>query len=264
MVQPLFNLKNVHFNYDGEALIEALDLEISPGVFYGILGPNGAGKSTLLNLLTGASQPASGKIQLEGKELNRYSKRELAQIFAVVPQDYGVNFPFNVLEMVMMGRKPHLKRFQSPGEEDLKKVHEAMIISETLGFADRLVTQLSGGEKQRVIFARALAQDPKVLFLDEATSNLDIKHKLSVLKTVRRLNREKGLSVIAVLHDLNIAGLYCDQVILMEKGKVLFCGPASEVLTSENIRRVFGVETEVSQDADSGKLHISLLDDLAG
>ncbi|MBM7868110.1 ATP-binding cassette domain-containing protein [Heliobacterium gestii] len=259
---PLLRVKEMAFAYRGGAsLMEKIDLSIDRGRFYGILGPNGAGKSTLMNLLTGALSPSRGEILYRSKSVGSYAKKELARRFAVVPQDYGVDFPFQVLEMVLMGRKPHLRRFQQPSETDMDIVYEAMRVSGTLAFSEKRMTELSGGEKQRVIFARALAQDPEVLFLDEATSNLDVKHKLALLGTVRKLNQEKGLTVIAVMHDFNLAGLYCDDLILLDKGTVFAVGPVSDVLTKENVFTVFGVDVDILTNRDNGKVQVLLKDE---
>ena len=217
----LFALHSVNFAFNGMEIFHNLDLSLAPGRFYGILGPNGCGKTTLLDLLCGLRQPAGGTIRLKDKILADWSRRELARVIALVPQDFMVRFSFTVREVVEMGRHAHISRFSSLGEKDLDIVEHVMTELDIDGLANRLVTAISGGEKQRVAVARALAQEPQVLLLDEATSNLDVFHSLSILQVIRsRINNHVG--VVAVFHDVNQAAMFCDEIVFLKQGKIVY------------------------------------------
>jgi iron complex transport system ATP-binding protein len=177
----------------------------------------------------------------------------------VVPQNSGVNFPFTALEIVLMGRGPSLRRFQSEGEKDLEIARKAMEITDVIDFANRPMTELSGGEKQRVIIARALAQQPKILLLDEPTLHLDVNHQVEILQLVRDLVKSQLLTAVIVSHDLNLAARYCDKLILLEKGQVIAAGQVQQVLTSENMARVFRIEAVIDYDARISAYTISIL-----
>ena len=253
----LWQVEQVGFKYGAVPVLQDLDLQLEKGCCYGVLGPNGSGKTTLLDLLCGLLVPESGAITLCGRPLVDWSHRQLARKVALVPQDFVVRFGFTVREVVEMGRHPHLGRFAGLSTRDHRLVD---LVLEELGigaFADRPVTRLSGGEKQRVAVARALAQDPEVLLLDEATSNLDIFHSLSILGTIRDRIREQGLTVVAALHDLNLATFFCDRLIFIKNGRMVCQGPINEVLRAEIIHEVYGVEAEVRQDAFSGCSQVS-------
>jgi len=253
----LWQLDQVGFGYGDRAVVRDLDLQLEKGKCYGILGPNGSGKTTLLDLLCGLLVPKAGKVELCGQPLSGWQPRPLARKVALVPQDFVVRFGFSVREVVEMGRHPHLGRFATLTAQDHALVDAVMEELGIAAFADRPVTRLSGGEKQRVAVARALAQDPEVLLLDEATSNLDIFHSLSILGTIRSRVREQGLTVIAALHDLNLAGFFCDQLIFLRQGRLLHQGTVDEVLQSEVIQEVYGVDARVRQDKFSGCRQVS-------
>lgn len=253
----LWQLQQVGFKYGAASVLQGLDLQLAKGRCYGVLGPNGSGKTTLLDLLCGLLVPESGRITFCDRPLAGWNHRQLARKVALVPQDFVVRFGFTVREVVEMGRHPHLGRFAGMTAGDHQLVDQVM---EELGisvFANRPVTRLSGGEKQRVAVARALVQDPEVLLLDEATSNLDIFHSLSILGTIRSRIREQGLTVVAALHDLNLATFFCDQLIFIKNGKMVCRGPIDEVLRAEIIHEVYGVEAEVRQDDFSGCRQVS-------
>ena len=257
MAEQGFVLDQVDFAYGAKKAVDGLSLAIPPGRFYGLVGPNGCGKSTLLDLLMGNRSPVSGKIEFAGKRLENYSRKALARHLALVPQDFTIHFAFTVLEVVLMGRHPYLPRFGAPGSEDYGIAQKAMNAIGIGDFADRYVTELSGGEKQRVVVARALAQETPVLMLDEATSNLDIGHTMEIFNVARQRVRERGETVIAVIHNLNLAAAYCDEMIFMKEGKIAASGPTKETLTPEVIRDVFGVESQISYDAFSDALQVS-------
>jgi iron complex transport system ATP-binding protein len=247
--------------YGKYTALQEVSLDIREGGFYGILGPNGSGKTTLINTLCGVLKPSSGSVAWNGSELSACRRGHIARSFAVVPQDYSINFPFTVLEVVMMGRKPHLGRLNRLTDQDLEIVYSCMEHCGLLQYAGKVVTSLSGGERQRVLLARALAQTPQVLFLDEATSNLDICHKLDLLKLIKRLNTEQGVTVIAVLHDLNFAGMFCEYLVYMDKGRVVCEGPADIVFNERVINEVFKVQVEIKKHTVTGKYHLALLSD---
>ncbi len=245
----MFICKHLSFSYrPGKMVIDDLSLEIGEGLFYGIMGPNGCGKTTLIDLLAGHLAPQAGEITLRGRKIENFSRRELAREIALVPQFYDINFPYTAREIVLMGRYPHLPRFAALGREEMKLVETVMAETDTLELADRPVTELSGGERQRVVFARALVQDTPVLFLDEATANLDINHTLNLLSLVKLRITEKRLTVIAVFQDMNLAAAFCDRLILLNHGRIAIEGGIEQVLAPEPLAKVFGVEARTYRD----------------
>ncbi len=253
----LHELDNVHFAHGARPVLNGIDLKLRPGRCHGILGPNGSGKTTLLDLLCGLLMPDRGEIIYAGRPLSRWPARALARQVALVPQEFAVRFSFTVRQVVEMGRYPYLERMRDPGPEDRAVVTAVMAELDIGDLADRPVTRLSGGEKQRVAVARALAQEPRVLLLDEATSNLDIRHTLSILGAIRRRVRDAGLCVVAALHDLNQAAMFCDRLLFLKKGRIFRQGPVAENLTEEVIQAVYGVEARVHEDRFSGCSQIS-------
>ena len=252
----LFELKQVGFAYAQQPVLEDVSLRLHPGCFYGLLGPNGSGKTTLLDLLFGHKKPNRGRIFFRGRNMRACSQRELARQMALVPQSDQINFPFTVQEVVAMGRYPHLSRFQPLSARDHDLVEGVMDQAEISHLRTRPVTALSGGEKQRTIFARALAQDTPVLFLDEATSNLDIKHGLHLMGLTRDLVENKNLTVVAVFQDLNLAAAFCHRLIFLRRGRLHTCGRTDDVLTSKTLAQVFEVQAEVRKDDATGCRHV--------
>lgn len=248
----LYRVENLSFSYDQRKVIGDLSVNIGGGKFYGILGPNGCGKTTFLDLLVKAIRPDSGKIFYKGESLASWPAKKIAGELALVEQNYNINFPFSVKEVVMMGRHPYIDRFRAPSDKDFHLVEEVMKQAGVHGFKNRLITELSGGERQRVVFARALAQDTPVLFLDEATSNLDINHSLSLLNRVKEGVEKKGRTVISVFQDINLAALYCDHLIFMKNGTIAAEGPTESVLNSETLKEVFHVNAMVRFEPYSG------------
>ncbi len=244
----MLTVKDICFSYREKPVLENIDLEVRKGEIIGILGPNGCGKTTLLKLLNRNLHPRSGRILMEGKDLEDLSKRRIARHIAVVPQSNEIRFAFSVRDIVSMGRMPFLDRFQGESSEDMRIVEEAMEKTNIADFADRLINTMSGGERQRVIIARALAQRPEVILLDEPTLHLDINHQFEVLDLVKRLSKEEGLTVIIVSHDLPMVVKYCDRMVLIHDHRVHALGTPEEVLTTENMRTVFNIDAVLEYD----------------
>jgi ABC-type cobalamin/Fe3+-siderophores transport system ATPase subunit len=251
-----FALSGIAFAHPGKRVFESLDLNLSAGRFTGIIGPNGCGKTTLLDLICRHRIPQKGTVHYDGRPLGDYSRRALARGVALVPQDYGINFPFTVEEVVLMGRYPHTPRFGMPSPADLRRVARVMTACDVLEFKERPITTLSGGERQRVVFARALAQDTPVLVLDEATANLDVCHALTLLDRVAGLVREEARTVIAVFQDLNLASAYSQELVMLKAGCVVAAGPTEDVLTPANLKTVFDIQARVAIDDFTGRLQV--------
>ena len=250
--------QDITYEIEGSTLLDGVDLHADRGQFVGLIGPNGAGKSTLLRTISGILRNRSGAVRLEGEDLRSLSPKDVAATLALVPQIAPYTYGFNSLELVLMGRYPHLGRFQIEGREDERIARDAMKLTETEQFVDRTLDTLSGGERQRVFVARALAQQPRILLMDEPTANLDILHQLKVLDLVRQLVAD-GLTAIAAIHDLNVAARYCDRLVLLNGGRVLAVGSPEEVLTPETIESAFDVHSAVYRDPVTGALAISLI-----
>ncbi|MFZ5814745.1 MAG: heme ABC transporter ATP-binding protein [Bacillota bacterium] len=253
------SVQGITCGYGGRPVLQEFSLNLRRGEFLAVVGPNGSSKSTLVRALCRALKPAAGRVLLDGREIYRMGARELARQMAVVQQETAVEFEFTVEELVALGRLPHLRPLRGETEEDRRAVRWAMEMTGTLPLADRLVTRLSGGERQRVMVARALAQEPSLLILDEPTAHLDIAHQVELLDLTRRLNRSCGLSVIAVLHDLNLAGQYADRMLLLKEGRRYAEGAPQEVLTEANILAVYGSRVRVIRHPVEGTPHVILL-----
>jgi iron complex transport system ATP-binding protein len=233
--------------YESAKILDNVRFSVKTGTFLGILGPNGSGKTTLLKSISRVLKPRKGAVLLDNADVYGMKTGDVAKQMAVVPQDSNIAFSFSVLQVVLMGRTPHLGRLQSESEKDLVIAKRAMEFTGTWYLADRLVNELSGGERQRVIIARALTQEPKVLLLDEPTSHLDIGNQLEIMDLLKQLCDEKKMLIVGVFHDFNLAARYCDQVILLKKGKIVAAGKTAETLTSENIKNVFGIDVIVNK-----------------
>lgn len=255
----VFRVIDVSCSYGSHNVLDGITFTVERGAFAGILGPNGSGKTTLLRCLSRVLKPRRGTVLLEDRDLYRESPRRVALKMAVVPQENATVFSFTVGEVVLMGRTPHLKMFQREGEADLAAAARAMELTGISHLADRPVTALSGGEYQRVVIARALAQEPEVILLDEPTSHLDINHQLELLELLKVLSRREKLTVVCVFHDLNLAAQYCDRLILMKEGRIFALGRPEEVLTPQNIRSVFGASVAVRRHPLSGRPLIAVL-----
>ena len=242
-------LAGVAMRLGPHAVLAGVDLSVAPGEVVGVLGRNGAGKTTLLRVACGALEPDAGRVLLEGRALASLDRRERARSVALVPQDTQVPFSFSVAELVLMGRTPHLGFLGFEGAHDLDVARAALDRMGIAALADRSVLTLSGGERQLAMVARALAQQPRLLLLDEPTAFLDLRHRLEVLTVVREL-AAAGASALVVSHDLGIAARFCDRLVLLGNGQILASGPPREVLTPETLRAAFGIEAEVSLATD--------------
>ncbi len=247
--------QGLQFSYGRELVIDDVSLTLAPGEMLGVIGPNGSGKSTLLRLLSGVLQPAGGKVRLQGRALSTFSRRELGQAIAVVPQDTVIEFPFSVTEVVLMGRSPHLGGFAFEGDRDLAVARAAMQRTGVLHLAQRSIHELSGGERQRVILARALAQEAPIMLLDEPGAFLDIRHEVEIYDLLDDL-RHEGRSILTVLHDLNLAALYCDRVALLKAGRLVRLGPPSEVITYATLTEVYETEVYVDLNDVTGAVNV--------
>jgi iron complex transport system ATP-binding protein len=227
--------------------LEDVSLKVKEGDFVGILGPNGSGKTTLLKSISRTLKPHRGTILLNESDIYSLKSVEVAKQLAVVPQDSNIGFSFAALDVVLMGRNPHMTRFQMESGKDMAIARKAMMLTNTWQFAERPINELSGGEKQRVIIARALAQEPKILLLDEPLTHLDIINQLEIMDLVKELCVKEKLIVLAVFHDLNLAARYCTSAVMLKKGKIFSAGSIAEVLTSENIKGVFNVDAIVQR-----------------
>jgi len=252
-------VQNLHFAYNGNEILKGLSLNVPAGELFGIIGPNGCGKSTVLKILTRLLRSYIGRVEILGRSLDSYKHVELARRVAIVPQEFTLDFNFSVEDVIEFGRNPHMKRFQAPSRDDKQTIEEAIEITHLGDLRDRSITALSGGEKQRVILAQALAQKPELLLLDEPTTHLDVAFQIDIMEIIKKLNAKANVTVIAVLHDLNLASQFLNSIALMDSGMIRDCGSVGEVLTRENVERVFGIDVKVSRNRHTGKIWITPL-----
>ena len=258
---PVLAVEHLAVSYGKKPVLKDLSLSLPPGSILGILGPNGTGKTTFLKCLTGLLTPTAGHVMVGGRPLTAYTPRKLAKEIGYVPQYTGSGLGTTVMDTVLLGRFPHLGLFRrSYTEEDKAFVFHLLQRLHLEGFAFRDIRQLSGGERQRVFIARALAQEPRLLLLDEPTSSLDPYHQLFVLHLLADAVKERGVTVIMTLHDLNLAALFCDRAVFLKEGYIVAAGAIDKVLTAENIRTIYGVATEITKK--DGHLHVRLKKDL--
>jgi iron complex transport system ATP-binding protein len=242
-------VRGVDFSYYDGLVLEEIDLQVRWGDLVGLIGPNGSGKTTLLKALSGVVSPKRGDVRLEGRDLRQFSRRQVARRIAVVPQELTMPFVLTAWDMVMLGRTPHVRPLVGAQSRDREVVEEKMALTSTWELASRPFNELSGGEQQRVIIAMALTQEAEILLLDEPTVHLDINHQVEILELIKGLNREQGLTVLAIIHDLNLAALYFDRLVLLNGGRIVASGKPSQVLREECIRRVFRTDVQVQAHA---------------
>ncbi len=254
---PLLQMQAINFGYGQQPLLYNVSLDIKAGEMVGLLGPNGSGKTTVLRLLSGISRPQQGQVVLEGRDMRQWGRHGVARRIAVVPQEFSVPFAFTVEQLVELGRTPFVSTFWGARDRhDQVVVQEAMAAAGISSFAGRIFNELSGGERQRVIIAMALAQQPTILLLDEPTSHLDIKYQIETLALIQQLNREHGMTIVAALHDLNLAARYFSRLVLFQRGVIADASPA-EVLEPGLLSRVYGVNVQVG--ILRGAEHLSVL-----
>lgn len=250
-------IKDLEFGYSEDLVIKGISLNIEKGKFVSIIGPNGSGKSTLLKTINNLYNPTNGSIIIDGVDISHIKKRDLAKKVALVPQDTAVDYDFTVEEIVLMGRHPYKGRFQKESEGDYKIINEAMEMTNTLHLKKRLITEVSGGERQRVIIAKALAQKSPIILLDEPTSHLDINHQMDVLNLLKKLNKEQGTTIILVIHDINLAARYSDEIILINKGRLSAIGNPEEVITSDNIESIYNLNVAIEKNKYTDTTYIT-------
>lgn len=256
--RSLLRARGVSFNWAGGYGVAGVDLDVAAGEIVGLLGPNGAGKSTLVRVLSATVGPATGSIRLLGDEIGTLARREIARRVAVVPQEPAFQFPFTVLEVVLLGRHPHLAGLAFESAADIDRARAALARVGAADLAERPIGELSSGERQRVVVARALAQETPLLLLDEPASFLDLRHQVGLFDLLRELAGE-GRGILAVLHDLNLAAEYCDRVILLGAGRVAAAGATADVLTYANLTRLYGTEVYVDVHDLTGGLVVTPL-----
>jgi iron complex transport system ATP-binding protein len=257
-MNAVLHAADVAFAYDrrGRPVVDGVTLTVQRGTIAGLLGPNGSGKTTLLRLLSGVVTPARGTVTIDGVPIAALSRREMARRIAIVPQETHSTFDFSVLEIVLMGRYPHLGAFELEGKDDVAIAREAMAATGTAAFESRRFATLSGGEKQRVVIASALAQSSEILLLDEPTASLDLGFQFEIAALLARLNRERGVTMVVSTHDLNLAATLCTELVLLKAGRVLADGPTERVLNVDSIRTLYGVEADVAKHPRAGHLTV--------
>ncbi|GEN46122.1 ABC transporter ATP-binding protein [Alkalibacillus haloalkaliphilus] len=241
----MITIENVSKQVENKWLLNDVSFKVDEGACIGLIGPNGAGKSTLMKLLSGLEEPTSGTVKVLGKEAGKWSVKKLAQKVSVLTQDGLSPYPMTVYDAVLMGRYPHLSFFQREGTEDYKRVENVLSMTGLDSFRNQMLDTLSGGERQRVAIAKAMVQEPEVLLLDEPTSYLDIGYQVNVLNLVKEWQNRDQLTVLMVLHDLNLAAQYCDQLVLMNNGEVIKQGTSEEIIEADTLQTVYQTKPEI-------------------
>jgi len=249
----------VDFSYGTREVLKGITVALEGGEFIGLMGPNGSGKTTLLKVMNNVLKPKRGTVMIDEMEVSKLKVKDMAKLFGVVSQEYETSFSFTALDVVLMGRNPYLSRLRGESKRDYEIAIKSMELTNTLHLADRPFNELSGGEKQRIMIARALAQEPKIMLLDEPTSHLDVSSQIEILELLKKLCNEKGLLIIAVIHDFNLAAYYCDKIIFMKDGCIYAIGKPEEVLTSKNIEEVFGVKASIHRHPMTGAIYVTPL-----
>jgi iron complex transport system ATP-binding protein len=255
----LLEVRNLSFRYRQDWVLSDISFTLSPGEFLGLIGPNGSGKSTLLKVINGVLHPQQGQVLFAAHEISTWNRKVLAQRMAVVAQETILDFPFTVLEYVLMGRYPHLGLLEFEGDHDLTIARKAMELADVSTLEYRRMSELSGGERQRTVVARALSQQPVCLLMDEPTAFLDLRHQLDLFRVTHKLVRDNDLGALVVSHDINLAAQFCDQLILMNDGRIDIQGPPDHVVRSEHLERVYGCQLLVDRSPISGKPRVTPL-----
>lgn len=244
---PIISLDSVTFSYNHQPVLKDLNLSLVSGQFIGIIGPNGSGKTTLLKLISGILSPQQGTIKLLNQDIGKMSRKKIAQVVSMVPQESYIAYNYKVKEVVFMGRIPFISQWKGETARDYQISKDAMEKTDSLIYAEKGIRQISGGEMQRVSIARALAQSPRILMLDEFTSHLDLNYKYEIIRILRQLLKKEIMCIISVFHDLNLASYCSDNLILLNKGRIEKTGSPQEVINNHNIKKVFQTETHIIQ-----------------
>jgi len=256
-MNPAIETRELSFAYKDREVLHGVWFSVERGEMVAILGPNGSGKTTLIKILS-AVLDGRGEVKLNGRPIETYERRELSRLIAVVPQESRVTFPYTVAEIIMMGRASYHSPFALEGKKDLQVARASMELTDCQEFSNRYLHELSGGEKQRVMIARALAQEPEILLLDEPSAFLDLKHQVQVFELLRRLNRDRGLTIVAALHDVNLAALFFPRLAMLRDGKIYRDGSPREVLTEQTIEEVYGIQVQVRYEPTGDRPQILL------
>lgn len=255
----MLEVQNISINYGVRAIVEDVSFSLEAGKIIGLLGSNGAGKTTALKSLNGSLPLANGDILLDGKSLNKFSRREIAREISVIAQETETKFPVSVLEFVLSGRFAHGGAFGWETEKDLQIAIDCLNSCDLEKYESRRMNRLSGGERQRVVLARALATEAKILLLDEPTANLDLAHQAMMFRLVRERCEKSNSSAIVITHDLNLAAEFADEILLLKNGRILAKGKPEKVLTEENINEIFGVKVLLDQNPSSGNVRVTTI-----
>ncbi len=248
----MIKVEDLGFSYNGAQVLSRLDFSVAAGEFLGIIGPNGAGKSTMLKLLDRILLPKTGRIMIKGRLLRNYSRRELARVIGFVQQEFSSTFNFSVMDIVLMGRFPYQKAFGFESERDLEIAVQAMHATDCYNLRKRNFLNLSGGERQRVVLASALTQEPEILLLDEPTTALDLKHQVHFYDILKKLQREKGMTILTVTHDVNLAAQFCDRILVIKNGMMVADGTVDQVIHKSILENVYETPMEIVRHPHSG------------
>ncbi len=251
----IIDVRDLSFRYNSKTILNNINFGLDRDQIVGILGPNGAGKSTIIKILGGILE-YEGSIKLVDRELRSFKRKELAKIIAVVPQNFEPGFDFKVRDLVMMGRTPYLKMFESMSSEDFNIVEDTMKLTDIVHIKDKSIREISGGERQRVIIAMAIAQDPKILLLDEPNANLDLKYQISIFELLKHLVKTKHISIIVAMHDVNLAVKYCNKIMLLNKGEIVQFDIPEKVITEDNIKKVYEIDSSIIKDGNGTLTYI--------
>ena len=258
-MSALLKINNLSAGYFKEDIIRGISLNVNQGDFMGIIGPNGSGKTTLLRLSSRVLHPRRGRIYFNEQDIFCMDLKEFCRKVAFVSQDISTSLAFSVMELVLMGRIPHLKRLQFETKKDIEIAERALSLTDSLNLKEKMIDELSAGERQRALVARSLAQEPVLLLLDEPTSHLDIGHQIQVMDLLKKLNLKANLTIVIVLHDLNLASAYCNRICLLDNGSIFKEGSPREVLTYENIEAVYKTIVLVNDNPVTGRPNVILV-----
>ena len=240
-----FNVDNISYEINGKKILKNISFDVKPGEIIGVIGPNGSGKTTLLKSLNNINEISSGSITFDNKKIDEFSSKELAKHISFMNQNTNIGFDFPCIDVVVLGRYPYLDAFSEYSKKDIEIAEKFMKLTNTLKFRDKSILSLSGGERQRVLFAKTLTQDTDIILLDEPTSALDLNHALELMEKVKEIIHKKGKTAVAVLHDLNLASMFCDEIIMLKNGKVYCKGTPKETMTKENLKNIYDLESEI-------------------